>query len=69
MSDIHSMVYEVMGTIPEYISNAERYKSIYKSTRNIKLVQKTVSLYSSIIVALVEAFAYLGERSVGMDCK
>ncbi|MCJ1290346.1 hypothetical protein MMC34_001882 [Xylographa carneopallida] len=63
MSDIHSMVYEVMGTIPEYISNAERYKSIYKSTRNIKLVQKTVSLYSSIIVALVEAFAYLGERS------
>ncbi|MCJ1398888.1 hypothetical protein MMC11_002089 [Xylographa trunciseda] len=56
-----------MGTIPEYISNAERYKSIYKSTRNVKLVKKTALLYSSIVVALAEAFAYLGERSVGMD--
>ncbi|MCJ1438850.1 hypothetical protein MMC27_008240 [Xylographa pallens] len=64
MGDIHSILYEVLGTIPEYISNAERYKNIYKSTRNVKLVQKTVLLYSSIVVALAEAFAYLGERSV-----
>ena len=69
MSDIHSILYEVLGTIPEYISKAERYKNIYKSTRNVKLVQKTVLLYSSIVVALAEAFAYLGERSIGMDCE
>ncbi|MCJ1285572.1 hypothetical protein MMC26_004913 [Xylographa opegraphella] len=64
MSEVHSILYEVMGSIPEYISNAERYKSIYKSTRNVKLVKKTALLYSSIVVALVEVFAYLGERSV-----
>lgn len=64
MSDVHSILFEVLGSIPEYISNAERYKSIYKSTRNIKLVKKTVLLYTSIVVALTEAFSYLRERSL-----
>ncbi|KAL9121893.1 MAG: hypothetical protein Q9187_001549 [Circinaria calcarea] len=63
MSDVHNILFEVLGSIPEYISNAERYKRIYKSTRNVKLVKKTASLYTTIVVALAEGFAYLRERS------
>ena len=60
------MLFEVLGSIPEYLGNAERYQNIYRSSRNPKLIRKTADLYVSIIVALTEIFEYLRENSLGL---
>lgn len=65
MKNVDTMVFEVIGKIPEYIGGAERYRKVYASARNPVLIRKTAELYSSILVALTEIFEYLGENSTG----
>ena len=65
MKNVDTMVFEVIGKIPEYIGSAERYRKVYASARNPVLIRKTAELYTSIIVALTEIFDYLGENSTG----
>ena len=66
MKSVDDMLFEVLGKIPEYLGNAERYQNIYRSSRNPKLVRKTADLYVSIVVALTAVFEYLRENSLGL---
>ncbi|KAL9119792.1 MAG: hypothetical protein Q9187_003655 [Circinaria calcarea] len=62
LHDIRTFVYMALSEIPDAVEKARRYMNIYKNTSAFQLTQRTIELYSAILVALKDIMDYFLDR-------
>jgi hypothetical protein len=55
---VDNYVYECLSSIPAALQKATTYLEIYREQQPLNLIRKSVELYRSVLVALIECVKY-----------